>query len=93
MHDSLAEMAHGIYEVLTFGKHYYRPIGEDPVKTATATTNVINETVDESVFRRWRADSGYRPKNLKGWADRKNADITALTSSVTARDPTVVAPD
>jgi uncharacterized protein (DUF2235 family) len=37
--DSLAEMADGIYEVLTFGKHYYRPIGAPPVASEDGTVS------------------------------------------------------
>lgn len=27
----------------------------------------VNETIDESVFERWRADASYRLRNLVGW--------------------------
>jgi uncharacterized protein (DUF2235 family) len=93
VHNSLAEMAHGIYEVLTFGKHYYRPIGKDPEVTDLGTTATINESIDASVFTRWRAVTDYRPPNLKTWANLRNVDISTLTASVTAADPAVVAAD
>jgi uncharacterized protein (DUF2235 family) len=93
VHDSLAEMAHGIYEVLTFGKNYYRPIGEDPREDESGMVSVINESIDASVFARWNAISGYRPPNLKEWADRRNVDIATVSAAVRADDPTVRAPD
>ena len=85
--DSLAEMAHGIYEILTLGKHYYRPIGVDPVDTDKGRVNTINESIDATVFARWRADSTYRPQNLVEWSQRRQVDPATLCSSVSATDP------
>jgi hypothetical protein len=31
---------------------------------------VINETIDASVFEKWRKDPFYRPENLTDWAER-----------------------
>jgi uncharacterized protein (DUF2235 family) len=90
--DSLTEMAHGIYEVLTFGKHYYRPIGADPVNNPDAVTSTINETIDATVFDRWRRDVAYRPRNLIDWATRRSIDPATLAQSVRADDPAISAP-
>ena len=30
----------------------------------------MNETIDASVFERWRAVPAYRPKNLADWGER-----------------------
>jgi uncharacterized protein (DUF2235 family) len=92
IHDSLAEMAHGIYEVLTLGRHYYRPIGAEPVDTGEAVETTINETIDATVFDRWRADETYRPPNLSDWATRRNVDPSRLNQSVRANDATPIAP-
>ena len=89
IHDSLAEMVHGIYEVLTFGKHYYRPIGADAIDTCDAITTTINETIDATVFDRWRGDDGYRPRNLLDWAKRKAVDPSTFHESVRADDPKI----
>jgi hypothetical protein len=86
----LAEIDHGIYEVLTFGKHYYRSIGAEPVDIADAVKTTINETIDASVFDRWQKDASYRPKNLIEWASRKGVDPTALLQSVHAKDGTAL---
>ncbi|MDP9052098.1 MAG: DUF2235 domain-containing protein [Acidobacteriota bacterium] len=92
IHDSLAEMAHGIYEILTFGKHYFRPIGAEPQDTGDAVTSAINETIDATVFDRWRTDETYRPKNLSDWAKRRSVDPSTLKQSVRAQDATAIAP-
>lgn len=90
IHDSYAEMAHGVYKAFTFGKQHFRPIGEEPVDTGDAIKTTINETIDGSVFDRWRTDETYRPKNLLEWATRRSVDPSKLQQSVRADDPTVV---
>ncbi len=90
--DSLAEMAHGIYEALTLGKHYYRPIGAEPLDTGDAVTSTINETIDATVFDRWRSDETYRPRNLSDWATRRGVDPSTLNQSVRAHDATAIVP-
>jgi uncharacterized protein (DUF2235 family) len=90
--DSLSEMAHGIYEVLTFGKHFYRLIGAEPVDTGDAVTTTINESIDATVFDRWRKDDAYRPRNLSDWATRRKVDPSTLRNSVRADDPSVIVP-
>jgi uncharacterized protein (DUF2235 family) len=92
IHDSLAEMVHGIYEVLTFGKHYYRPIGVEPVDTGDAVITTINESIDVTVFDRCRSDATYRPRNLLDWATRRRVDPSQIKQSVHADDPTVAIP-
>ena len=48
----------GAYKLLTLGKRYYRPVGPDSVpSSATQLRENINETIDASVFERWRADN------------------------------------
>jgi uncharacterized protein (DUF2235 family) len=91
--DSLGEMAHGFYEALTFGKHYYRPIGIDPVETDKGCVSTINESIDSTVFARWKVDPTYRPKNLLEWSERRKVDPATLSSSVSASDPSKTVPD
>jgi uncharacterized protein (DUF2235 family) len=90
IHDSLKEMAHGIYEIVTLGKHYYRPIGAEPVDTGDAIKTTINETIDATVFDRWRVDSTYRPQNLADWASRRKVDPGTLKQAVLAKDATPI---
>jgi hypothetical protein len=56
--DSYSEFMNGAYKLLTLGKRYYRPVGPDSVpSSATQLRENINETIDASVFERWRADN------------------------------------
>jgi hypothetical protein len=85
-------MAHGIYEILTLGRHHYRPIGAEPLDTGDAVTSTINETIDATVFDRWRSDETYRPKNLLDWATRRNVAPSTLKCTVRANDATAITP-
>lgn len=80
-------MAHGLYAVATLGKHYYRPIGTPAVDHGDSTTTTINETIDASVFDRWRKLGDYRPKNLVEWAGRVGVDPSQISGSVLASSP------
>jgi uncharacterized protein (DUF2235 family) len=66
---------------------FYRPVGPPPDEGTEATTARINETVDGSVFDRWRADENYRPPNLVEWGERKSADPAKLQGAIFADDP------
>jgi len=66
---------------------FYRTLGAPPVVSGPQTTSIINETIDGSVFARWRADGTYRPKNLTAWASAQGVDINALPTSVLSHDP------
>ena len=86
--DSYAEFGWGIPRL--FSRRFYRPIGTDPVKGTESTTERINETIDGTVFDRWRGNPDYRPPNLKDWATRKGVDPAVLTGARVARDPSVI---
>ncbi len=90
--DSYAEMAGGIYKLLTVNKPFYRTISAEPIDTTTNVTTTINETIDSSVFDRWRKISDYRPKNLVDWAQRRTVDPRDLNSSVSASSALTVDP-
>lgn len=51
--DSFKEFMNGVYSLFKFGKRHYRTIGDG-----------INEVLDESAHKKWRAEPGYRPPNL-----------------------------
>jgi len=72
---------------------FYRIIGQDPDVRDDGTHTNVNETIDASVFQRWRTDPTYRPNNLAEWAHRKKVDPAQLQTSVRADDPGVVVPD
>lgn len=89
--DSYKEFANGLYSIVT--RPLYRTIGQEPEIRENGTHINVNETIDKSVFARWRADPSYRPKNLVEWIDRKHADPTQIIGSVRTDDPKVVATD
>jgi hypothetical protein len=91
INDSRQEFLDGTYARVS--RTFYRTIGSDPdIRDDGAHTNV-NETIDQSVFDRWRAIPTCRPQNLTEWAKRKNIDPATLRSSVRADNPAVAAPD
>jgi uncharacterized protein (DUF2235 family) len=51
--DSFKEFMAGAYRFLRLGSRHFRPIGRG-----------LNETVDDSVFRKWAAEPEYRPENV-----------------------------
>jgi Uncharacterized alpha/beta hydrolase domain (DUF2235) len=89
--DSYRDFMYGAYRFVS--RPYYRPLGEAPKETADSIENNVNETIDASVFERWREDANYRPKNLANWTQVYNADPSKLNTSVMAHDPNTAAPD
>jgi uncharacterized protein (DUF2235 family) len=88
--DSYSEFMEGWYKRATFGQRYYREIGQRPVKSSQTTMRQnINETIDATVFDRWRTDSTYRPPNLAHWASNYNISVDSIPNSVRADDPTI----
>jgi hypothetical protein len=53
----------------------------------------VNETIDATVFERWKKDPSYRPPSLREWATRKKVDPMTPTQSARADKPSVAAPD
>src|ERR1700704_4489111 len=86
--DSYAHMAGGLYRLMTLGKRYYRRIGLPPASEGPGVSN-INETIDSSVFDRWRADKTYRPPGLGAWAKRNKVDPERIKGSVRADNPAI----
>jgi hypothetical protein len=85
--DSYSDFAHGLYRLIS--RPFFRPVGPPPDKGTAATTSRINETIDGSVFERWRVDDKYRPPNLVDWAKRNSTDPATLTSAAMAADPKI----
>jgi uncharacterized protein (DUF2235 family) len=86
--DSYAGFMRGLYSDVS--DRYYRPIGEPPQVLADGTHSNVNETIDASVFDRYRADSNYRPPNLAEWAQRHKLNPAALNQSIRADNQTTV---
>lgn len=71
---------------------YNRPIGVAPVRDGAAVSEVINETIDGSVFGKWRADVAYRPRNLTAWAQTHGLQPETLNGPISATDASPVPP-
>lgn len=85
--DSFGDFLGGVYKI--FRSQFNREIGSDPVKSSTEIESTINETIDKSVFDRWRIDENYRPIGLANWAKRRNINIADIANSVRADNPTI----
>jgi uncharacterized protein (DUF2235 family) len=85
--DSYGDMLGGVYHIIR--QKADRVIGAEAVETEAETESTINETIDKSVFARWRADPNYRPEGLVEWAKRRNVQVENLRGSVRADDPEV----
>lgn len=89
--DSYGDFGYGFYS--KFKSPVFRKIGEEPLVREDGTHSNVNETIDLSVFERWRAVPSYRPQNITDWAGRKKIDPAKLMNSVRADDPSISAPD
>lgn len=89
--DSYQSFGGGLYRFSS--RPLYRPIGPEPDVRENGTHTNVNETIDASVFERWRADPTYRPRNLVEWAQRRKVDPAQLQISVRANDPSVAVPN
>jgi uncharacterized protein (DUF2235 family) len=85
INDSYSEFGEGFYHL--FSKRFFRPVGIAPETGTAGTTSRINETIDGSVFDRWRSDATYRPANLIAWAEAKKVDPAKLVGAVMTADP------
>ena len=88
--DSYRSFGYGLYRFVS--SPFYRVIGRDPDVQDDGSHVDINETIDPSVFDRWRADPTYRPPNLIEWAKRKQVDPANLKTAVLADDPSKAVP-
>jgi uncharacterized protein (DUF2235 family) len=89
--DSYKQYFSGWYAKFT--SPHYRTIGREPDVREDGSHINVNETIDASVFERWRADPTYRPANLVEWSQRKKIDPAQLKTPVRADDPRVDVPD
>jgi hypothetical protein len=80
--DSFGDLLRGAYQAVS--RRYYRPIGVDLEETDNEVVYSINETIDASVFERWRFDPQYRPHNLIAWAHRYDIDVESTVGSIRA---------
>ena len=65
------EFMKGAYSA--FASRFYRAIGAEPEEADDGTHTTVNETIDVSVFERWRKDPKYRPPSfINGQSGRKS---------------------
>lgn len=93
IHNSFAEMLHGWYRASKLFVPHLRTIGAEPVVQGHSSTETINETIDASVFERWRNDPTYRPTNLSKWASLRRVDCAAIKNTALALDASLVVPE
>ncbi|MBB4376366.1 DUF2235 domain-containing protein [Bradyrhizobium sp. SBR1B] len=89
--DSYASFGSGLFAKIS--PPLFRTIGREPDVREDGSHINVNETIDASVFQRWRADPAYRPANLVEWAQSKKVDPAQLQASLRADDPSVNVPD
>lgn len=87
--NSFVEFAWGLYKLARLGVPYQRDIGIPPKSEGRGVSN-INETIDASVFKRWKENKDYRPAGLARWAKSKNVDPASIDESVHADNGSVV---
>ncbi|MDK1378187.1 MULTISPECIES: DUF2235 domain-containing protein [unclassified Sinorhizobium] len=88
--DSYKEFLKGAYSWVS--KRSYRPVAPEPFVGTSGIHARVNETIDSSVFERWREDINYRPPNLIDWAKRKKIDPADMRCSILANSPAISAP-
>ena len=78
--DSFGKFLFGLYKLVRRNRRYFRGVGAGPsvVKAGDADSLPINESIDASVFDRYRADAEYRPQNLVEWAAREGVDLDTV---------------
>lgn len=89
--DSYSDFMKGVYK--RFSKRHFRQIAPPPFEGERGTHTRVNETIDVSVFDRWRSNSNYRPANVADWAKRYGIDPHEVPASVMASVPTNVVAD
>ena len=81
--DSYATFLKGAYRIIKFGKRAYRDIGEGREAVNGGWIEPHFESIDGSVFEKYRGDANYRPPNLAKWARRAALKIEELTGTQT----------
>ncbi len=92
-HDSFASFALGVYRLIKLNQRHLRTIGRPPRRTARkpGLSHVLHETIDASVFAKWRDDPTYRPSNLADWAAERGLNPAAFHETMEARTGTMAA--
>jgi hypothetical protein len=89
--NSYGDFMYGGYALLH--DRFNRRIGAPPDVRNDGTHVNVNETIDVTVFDRWRSNPAYRPVGIVEWARRMHVDPAQLRTSVRATNPLVSVPD
>lgn len=92
IYDSFREFAWGFYALAKLGKRHHRIIAPQPRDVDGGQVVTVGETIDASVFDRWRADPSYRPESIARWGAVRTIDPSALRGTIDAESgkPVVV---
>lgn len=89
--DSYKDFLYGLYRLIR--KPIARTIDGEPSETDGTPDHPVNETIDASVFQRYRTNASYRPKTLTDWATKRHVDPSSITASVRADEPNTTVSD
>lgn len=92
IHDSFRAFLRGLYPILKGGRRFHRRIAAPAAHDAKGSWLTANETIDGSVFDRWRKLPDYRPIDLARWAAGLEVDPARLHGAVDARTGVAIAP-
>lgn len=79
--DSFARFLKGAYRAVKLGRRSHREIGKSKEAVTGGWIVPHYETIDGTVFDRWRSDSGYRPKSLLDWSEKYNNEPAKLSGA------------
>ncbi len=82
--DSYKKFLKGVYRAVKFGKRHYREIGKDREPVTNGWIEPHYETIDASVFEKWRSDDAYRPENVRRWIEKHGLNPAELVGSENA---------
>lgn len=76
--DSFSAFMGGLYKIVRRGRRFTRTIQADRIDKKTGWVETVAETIDASVFDRYRRDPAYRPPGLLAWAAKRGLDPAAI---------------
>lgn len=82
--DSYSKFLKGGYKLIRFGRRFFRELGFVRSEKARGYVDTVNETIDESVLKRYQEDMNYRPDSLLTWASRHDQNLNQLSGTVVA---------
>jgi len=83
--DSFREFMGGVYSFFGLRGRFHRTVAAPTREVTGGFSDTINETIDGSVFERWRSDPTYRPPGLVEWRGRTGFDPGTIAGAIDAR--------